>query len=334
MSGVSRNYPDGNGKLQRFEYDENEEQVITQRFPQTALLLLDSLDRYNLDPLTDRYQRPPLINPNNIYINHQKLNGFGEIKRISTTDISFPWLTPNVNERNNNFYLRVADDNIGTNAQDYFINLGEGFYKPSELATGLAFEMNSVGWNDNSGNTGINLGTWTVTTSPINCAFTVTNTSGKFFQYVSTTSPIIQKNKSNFSPLMNFFPPETGWVAGFQGGTPTMAYTQYIDFVSNALTNFQRLKDSLTQFNYTNVVYRLYLNNGLNMAVSDDNFFGSRPSYIYRQISNPKQMLWNKNQMLSYIDMKLYDDSGNLLYIPQAEWSSADYLMGFHMSES
>jgi hypothetical protein len=70
------------------------------------------------------------------------------------------------------------------------------------------------------------------------------------------------------------------------------------------------------------------------MPQTPTSFFGSRPNVIYRQITNPKAMLWNKNQMVSAIDMKLYDDTGNPLYIPRNNWSSADYLFTFQMSES
>jgi hypothetical protein len=104
MSGVSRNYPDGNGKLLRFEYDEKDEQVVTQRTPQNAFLLIDSLDKYVLKP-NGAYNKNPPINPNEIYISHQKLNGFGEIKRVYASDIYFPWRTPNVNARNQIFYI-------------------------------------------------------------------------------------------------------------------------------------------------------------------------------------------------------------------------------------
>jgi hypothetical protein len=345
MSGVSRNYVAGNGAIQRFEYGEQDETVVTQRPPQSAVLLLDSLDRYIYDGRQERYIRTPPSNPNNIYISNQKLNGLGEIKRVTATDINFPWVTPNVNIRNNLFYLRIADDVDGLNAADYYLEIDEGWYTPAELSNAIENKANTVGWTNIVGVTQI-LGTdWVFTNDPITSAFIVTAPTGPpdyFFGYVSTSSPIVQQNgggNRQLNTMMNFFPGIAEnfvgqYLAGDVGGIPTMAYTQYVDFVSNSLTNFQRLKDTLTQFNYTNIVYRLYLNNELGMPQTPTSFFGSRPSVIYRQINNPKPMLWNKNQMLSAIDMKLYDDTGNLLYIPSINWSSADYLMGLQMSES
>ena len=346
MSGVSRNYVAGNGAIQRFEYGEHDETVVTQRLPQSALLLLDSIDRYTYDSTAERYIRNPVTNPNNIYISNQKLNGLGEIRRVTATDLNFPWVTPNVNIRNNLFYLRIADDVDGTNAADYYLKIDEGWYTPAELATALQTNANTVGWTNIAGVTQTFGTTWIFTNDPITSAFIVTapiTPQDYFFAYVSTASQIVQKNgggNRQLNTMMNFFPitNSTTYVGNYLGsdfgGIPTMAYTQYVDFVSNSLTNFQRLKDTLTQFNYTNIVYRLYLNNELAMQQTPTSFFGSRPSVIYRQINNPKAMLWNKNQMVSAIDMKLYDDTGNLLYIPPNNWSSADYLFTFQMSES
>ena len=112
-----------------------------------------------------------------------------------------------------------------------------------------------------------------------------------------------------------------------------MSYTRYIDFVSTNLTKHQRLKDSLTQLNYTNIIYRLYLENSLDMPLTDDTFFGSRPVDLYRQVTNPKYMMWNKNEMVSAVDIQLYDDAGELLYIPFQEWDT-NYLITMLLSES
>jgi hypothetical protein len=93
------------------------------------------------------------------------------------------------------------------------------------------------------------------------------------------------------------------------------------------------LKDCLTQLNYTDIIYRLYLENENDLPLTDDTYFGSRPSNLYRQIANPKYIQWNKNEMISTIDIKLYDDTGNLLYVPFNEWD-ANYLLTVQSSES
>jgi hypothetical protein len=325
MSGVSRNYPEGTGKLLRFEYNETDEMVVTQRTPQNAYLLVDSIDRYTLTR-EGLYDDENETNPNDIYISHQKLNGFGEIKRVFVSDVYFPWRTPNINIRNQVFELRI-------NGVDYYLTVPEDFYKPSELASTMQTIANSAtGFRTTAsqGTTPVYFtgATWVITSDAIG-RFTVTATGATF-----TTETVLDVKgyENNLNGLMNFFssnPP----VASAKGGIASMTYTKYIDFVSTNLTKHQRLKDCLTQFNYTNIIYRLYLNNENQLPLTDDTYFSARPSDIYRQITNPKTIMWNKNEMISAIDIKLYDDGGELLYIPADEWDT-NYLMTIQLSES
>jgi hypothetical protein len=328
MSGVSRNYPDGTGKLLRFEYGEHDETVVTQRQPQSAYLLIDSIDRYVLDK-DGIYIVGDGTSPNNIYISHQRLNGFGEIKRASVTDIYFPWRTPNVNVNNNIFYLKI-------NTVSYYLTVPEGFYKPSELALQMQTIANSpTGFRTTTsyGITPVYLTgvTWVIVTDAIG-KFSITATGGTFSAYAPQLDRVGNSGR-DINALINYFTITPTPVSTYQGGIPNMAYTKYIDFVSTNLTKHQRLKDSLTQFNYTNIIYRLYLDNENNLPLTDDTYFGSRPANIYRQINNPKNIMWNKNEMISAIDIKLYDDGGELLYIPNSDWDE-NYLLTMLLSES
>jgi hypothetical protein len=328
-SGVSRNYPDGNGKLLRFEYGEHDETVVTQRTPQNAYLLLDSQDRYLLNK-DGSYEAKPETSPNNIYISHQKLNGFGEIKRVYVSDISFPWRTPNINIRNNIFQLRIA-------GVDYYLTVPEDFYKPSELALVMQNIANGATGFRTIASQGVTpvystVGQpWTIVTDSIG-RFIITATGATF---TTKTLSDVKGYGSYINQIINFFTPSPLGVVvpTYKGGIPSMAYTRYIDFVSTNLTKHQRLKDSLTQFNYTNIIYRLYLDNENQLPLTDNTYFGSRPSDIYRQIANPKTIMWNKNEMISAVDIQLYDDAGDLLYIPSEEWD-ANYIMTIQLSES
>lgn len=327
MSGVSRNYGPGNGAIQRFEYDEKDEQVFTQRYPQSAYLLIDSQDRYALTR-EGFYNQDVETSPNNIYISHQKLNGFGEIRRASVSDVYFPWRTPNVNINNNYFYLVI-------NGDVYYLTIPEGFYKPSELALQMQTIANSAtGFRTvaSFGTTPVYFtgATWVITSNAIG-KFTITATGATFSRPTGIAKA--GNNTRDLNQLINFFTLSYTPLTTFTGGIPSMSYTRYIDFVSTNLTKHQRLKDGLTQLNYTDIIYRLYLQNDLNMPLTDDTFFGSRPVDIYRQIQNAKYMQWNKNEMISAIDIKLYDDSGELLYIPFQDWD-ANYFMTMLLSES
>jgi hypothetical protein len=332
MSGVSRYNPEGNGVLQRFAYDEKEEQTFTQRSPQSAFLLIDSLDRYTLTK-EGFYDPDPETSPNNIYINHQKLNGLGEIRRAGVTEISFPWRTPNVNKINQGFAVVIA----GT---EYILIVPEGFYTPQELAAAMQAEANSTASNrgfhevTTSGINPVNseIGIpWTFTTDSIG-RFTVTPTGVQINRGAPLASALYPRN---INGMISFYPPTTP-VSTWTGGIPRMSFTKYIDFVSSNLCKHQRLKDGLTQLNYTNIICRLYLQNGsVNLPLQEDGvgYFGCRPADIYQQFTTPKMMQWNKDEMISAVDIKLYDDAGELLYIPEIDWD-ANYFISMLLSES
>jgi len=383
---VSRYNPQGNGALQRFEYDEKADNAITQRRPQESYLLIDSIDRYTL--LADgNYDFSKIIPINNIYINHQKLNGFGEIKRGAVVEVSFPWTTPNVNERNNRLFFQKSDMTDNPNQSIYYIEVVEGFYTPSELATAMVTAFQSPKWwfdqegiqnrgDDapeaaevvtitNSPSTNIFLFEFTgdirFILPPINCIAVTfegniyvnpTNQPTSVFNggslinyfYVNLANTLMNVVGLEYyvTKLTNISLTPTNSVvynATFatdvnQASIPTMAYTKYIDFVSDNLNKHQKLKDGLTQFNYTNVLYRLYLDTELSMPTTNDNYFGSRPVInVLRQITSPKYFEWNKNEMISAIDIKLYDDAGQLLYVPLKDINQ-NYLMTLHLSES
>ena len=314
-------------KFQNFNYTDTGERATTIRNPNSALLLLDSRDRYNLDK-DGLYYQIPETNPNNILINHQRTLGAGQIKRIAVTEFSFPWSTPNVNERTNN--LTITD--IPTN-QEYYIVVPENFYTPSELASEITSILTTSGWINATTNVPEPL-----YNAPWNCAvdnigrFTLTSiVSGSDWE-VQPTSGIAQlTNIFAKSTALNTPNPAYKYITG---GIASMAYTKYVDVCSKTLTKFQNLKDSLTQLNYTDIICRIYLENDTNTPTSDTSYFASRPCLnICKQFSCPKYILWNENEMVFSIDIELYDDSGELLYIPKDNWD-LDYFLTIQMSES
>jgi len=365
-----------------FTYEEKAEKSITTQHQNEAFLLIDSLDQYKLDDIN--YITPVFNNIyNNYFINHQKLNGFGQLTKCAITEYLFNWQIPNVNITNNYFFL--ATDTPG---QYIYIIIPEDFYTPAELATEIQNQLNNNQYTNYPTNTPSNYGqaTWVVATNIKTDAFTISNTN-LAITFFNANDPNFDKD-SDISTLIGYDAPRDivapfkfqsnpnlpvvlanpwssvsryiiGSIVSFEGenytaiaippiGTPpsnvlfwginpnipnpnywlplvntytgappTMAYTQYIDVCSNALTKFQVLKDSLTQFTYTDVICRIYLENGLNISSPNTNYFGSRPATINRQIIDPKWMMWQPDQMIGGIDISYRDDAGNLLYMPQ-----------------
>ena len=307
-----------------FTFPDTTEKSSTTRPSQSAYLLIDSKDRYNLGK-DGIYDQVPETSPNDILINHQRTLGLGKIKRLAVTEFSFPWSTPNVNETNNTLY--ITDD---VSNQKYYIKIDEDFYTPSELAEAIQTEIVDNGWiNATTGVPDLVYNApWTCTTDKVN-KFTITSAlSGSDW----TVDP-----DSGLAGIMNIYAQNAGSdgdVKFITGGIPSMAYTRYIDVCSSALTKYQNLKDSLTQLNYSDIICRIYLDNNLNTPLTDTSYFGSRPCInLSKQIVAPKYILWNENEMITSIDIRLYDDDGNLLYIPKDNWD-LDYFLTLQMSES
>jgi hypothetical protein len=373
-----------------FVYEEKVDKAITQQHQNEAYLLIDSLDQNPLDDQNLNYIAP-VVNTtyNNYFINHQKLNAFGQLTKCSIVEYNWNWMTPNVNPRNQYFFLATS-----TPGKYIYIIVPEDFYTPTELATAMQTLLNTTQYKNYPTNTastygqagGTPAGAWSVSLNSKTDAFIITNSNPAItffpafdpnFTTDSNINAIIgydaaradvapyrfQKNQylpivlgtawssissylvgsvvsyenSNYTcisvpplgtpPTNNIYwsenaplPNPAYWtplINLYEGSPPTMAYTQYIDVCSNALTKFQTLKDSLTQYTYTDIICRIYLESGLNFPAENGGYFGSRPQALYRQISDPKYMMWRPDQMIGGIDISYRDDSGNLLYMPQ-----------------
>jgi len=322
----------------RFSYPESEEKVITIRQPKTALLLIDSADRFPFDKFGVYDGNAENGTYNNYRINHQKLNGFGQVRRVGVSEVLFPWITPNVNPRTNLFVI-AGLSGLAPPAPPiiaYYVLASEGFYTAQSICdpvgapgTGpLAFQLNNnlkfVSTNDSAT---YGAGTWTVSynsNSAIlgNGTITIANTNPAITFKVCTVpngqgtingtrglDTLIGLGAQTFENITveDLGNTETGAYAN-------MTYTTYIDICSNALCKFQKLRDSLTQFTYSNIICRIYLASPTNM--SPDPFGVSPVPSFLTQYQNIKWMEWNADQMIGEIDIQYFDDSGEPLYIP------------------
>jgi len=311
--------------FQTYTFPDKEEKASTTRPAQSALLLLDSKDRYNFKG--DAYQIDNPTSPNNFLINPQRTLGAGLIKRIAVTEFSFPWSTPNINETNN--ILTIIDNDT---LVEYYIVVPEAFYKPSELADEVVTQMNA-GWIRQDGVIQPSYNApWNCIVNPKTNAFILTS-SPTGTQWTVQGDPL--SSLMGLSLKQSFLnPPSAPTSYVVVGGIPSMSYTSYIDVCSKALTKYQNLKDTLTQLNYSDIICRIYLENSVNGPTDDGGYFGSRPCInLSKQIVNPKYMLWNETEMLTTIDIQLYDERGQLLYIPESNWN-LDFFLTLQMSES
>jgi hypothetical protein len=306
----------------RFSYpDQLHENTMTARTPHSALLLISSKDRFNLNKNNQYLLDNGAGTYNDYRINHQKLNGFGQIKRVGVSEVSFPWVTPNINPRNNLFLFGVGTDIC------YYVKIPEGFYDGTSLASTLQEQLNtniyiypsevissSVGQPD-----------WVVSYDENSHQFDISNTGVGFgFRPCSAPIGLPQPNKYLCEPMsialasfeLTTQSPPQNLVSQINGGWAMMEYTRYIDICSDTLCKFQALKDSLTQQTYTNIICRLYLNNGYLSGVATDLIAVKGDPQFSVKFNNIKYMDWNPDNMIGGFDIKYLDDSGYPLYIP------------------
>ena len=113
----------------------------TIRFPATALLTIDSEDRFKsaADKRSALGSSPYdfTISPGNG--GRSILGGF--IRRMGVSEVQFPWCVPNVNRQSNT--MNVAWDGGGP-AGTATITLDTGFYTPHELAAAIETEVSAL----------------------------------------------------------------------------------------------------------------------------------------------------------------------------------------------
>jgi hypothetical protein len=169
---------------------------------------------------------------------------------------------------------------------------------------------------------------------PVNPALMTLGANG-----VPTATTVLIPEKGLMT-LMGFdYPSDWNyWCSYFNGfirsNFAPMTYTTYIDICSDKLTQYQKVRDSSSKTNArNNVICRLFIADE-NSVVPTQNFYydtsapptrvayssylapGSVPFIIHRQFQYPKIFRWNKEVAIDWIDIKLYDDGGNLLPLP------------------
>jgi hypothetical protein len=283
----------------------------TIRFPATALLTIDSEDRYK----TTADKRIATTSPYNFTIAGEKVLLGGYIRRLGVSEVCFPWVIPNVNQQSSSIGVQW----VGAASGEAIIGLPFGFYTPSELATKMQAALRALNPTD--------LGAFTMTYGG---AYVGGTTNLPIFTYATNSAvtvrfvPVPPINALNILPqskqlfdLLGFSAPNTTLAVSGNGLTTYCQFTRYVDIVCDQLTQFQGLYDGTTQQVSRDALCRLYLADNPvmhNLPPSDPNFSppGCRPFIIYRQFQNMKQINWNaRNNIGSFLLCVYLMISGN-----------------------
>ena len=324
------------------------------RPPSDALLVLDSEDRSSssssaggagiLIPQSQPYNNFRLQRPQNLLQ--------GGFTRLQLTEINFPYAVPNiVSNVTDFFYVQVPSlANAFAKIKVFGPTVTQdGFLTGDELADAIKDALN----NDPVVGTAGGL-TWSVFYRFPNIT-PLTNTNGFYIEAELTAGPpgavpfslypipptsvgSVPVPQKSLLQLMGFDPLSNWDYVTSATGTKLswyapLTYTQYIDIVSDKLTYYQNVKDGSTKSaSSSNIICRLYVsdetstfpvigqywNTTTELAVTYNVWTppGSSPFLIHRQYTDPKTFAWDKNTSIDWIDIKLLDDGGNLLYTP------------------
>lgn len=258
------------------------EKGTTIRYPSTANLALNSLDRIDGTSST------------NFYISKQTniLSGF--FTRIALNEIVLDWSIPNViSGINNEFIVRIGSTNTS-------VLLETGFYTVKECVDALVVLLN----------TSLGPATFSITTNKRGAV--LTKASGTFS--IISTNLSVQLN----CLVSNLGGPYTTGTA-FTFFSPLLLNYKYIDFTSPQLTYNQNLKDSSTGLVDNTILYRWVFGwegETLYDAYNYPIVQGYRAFLARRSIAFPKQIKWDNIQPIGQIQIMVVDEDGQVIPVP------------------
>jgi hypothetical protein len=262
----------------------------------------------------------------------------GQIKKISVSEVLFPYDIPNVQAGFNEFEIYT---NAGSTISALLtITVPPGFYTGTELAADITALIIAEGAAVPAPDGPLApADVPTCVYDPISNRFTfVGPTNPAFaqdwvlaspytypFNYVGVATPLLGKDLLS---IMGFkdanasgqIGPGVGGVQVAQGGSAPLVFTQYIDICSPQLCKYQFFRDGTTTnlARRLDVVCRLYIEDETSTPAGFDLsgnpiLAGSRPFVIHRQFKNERIMRWTSDGAIGTMDLQLYDDVGQPL---------------------
>lgn len=210
------------------------------------------------------------------------------VNRLAVAGVYYQWSTPNVNIKNN-----VIKWTEGINTRTAIVP--EGFYNLSDFRTALEIAMNVASSY-----------IITLTLNSVRKGYSIDLSATGSLTFIDTG-------------LRRDVVTMLGWTRyeqsnAFRGKIPELYYTRYVDVCSNTLNQYQYLRDEDSNGKTTDIITRVYsgFENVVN-DIADSPYF--KPSLITYQNNQFKWMIYVRSRVLGSIDIKLYDEHGDFLYI-------------------
>lgn len=303
--------------------------AITQRPPSSALLAIDSEDRFkdyeskraDLSGIDITILPTGNWSPYDFTINKREslMNGF--FTRLSVSEVVFPWVIPNINPRTH--IIGVSLYNGGVLVDDFEVSVPYGFYTPANLAANLQVQIRALdplllpftmtyGVRTLVGTAPEPIFEYKTNAVGITIAFQPAEYSQATYPYPASVKQLFDLLGFNDSAMVPA-------VSGCGGATFCQAI-RYVDIVCSVLTNNQALKDTMSQTIARDSLCRIYLADAgttpSNVLPSSASFCppGCAPLTLYRNFSVPKYIQWLPNQPVpGSLRFEVFDDIGRNL---------------------
>lgn len=296
--------------------------VITARSPASSYLLLNSADRYRgatYNGAVTKQEQPW----NNFTLTRGSALLPAFAKRLTVSEIRFPWFIPNINSRNNRMYFGLSEiDPIRPTVLD--LEVFDAMGGP----TGLSFAPHEIVLALNSGLADLYKDKGSTSAPP-------------FFTWNFRAATYSFSNPTNGDPLVSIhFPgdynayrskPSLYKTLGFtfdqaivtlaQGQDMTGApvdnlYTRFVDICSHKLCQYTRSPDGSSN-NATDVIARIYCADAINFP-NDFMIAGATHNFtICKQFTHPKVLLWEPTAQIGEVDIQVRDEYGDLVPLPE-----------------
>jgi hypothetical protein len=309
-----------------------------------AILAISSTDRYTSylqgnanQPISNVLEgeynaQGPYSNDFSITAPNALINGY--INTIKVSQVQLQYNVPTIIPDRNDLLPVYYESSVGAGTY-YFqlVTIPYGFYTPDALAaileSILAADIPSlIPWNVGYfGETGLDQG------------FNVSTASGKRFYFPTpfdmrnSGQPLSELQVANALKTYKLFgftqsdsDPDLSQISW---SSPQFLYTPYIDILSDALTNYQKLKDTDSSVTRRKgLVARLYLSGvgspqitnrteidvTTGITVMTSTALGSYPFVLTYDLNTPKIVNWTPDTAVNSLDFQLRDCYGDLLF--------------------
>lgn len=256
-----------------------------------SYLLVDSDDRAFGSQAENFYQS----DTNNFIISVPTV--MNNIYRISMNAVNYYYDIPNINPRNNSFY--VVDD---PPVNPRLVTIPEGYYTTNAaLGTAIQNALNAQA---------AFFGVWTVSFNAVTGAIQLATTVVPFNIWAAPNNIGVANQSFIQCTGINYQRVDLSEVASLTKTNlyrPTRLYTRYMDITSNALTKWNR-SDVSTSVGSANLVERIYFT---------AEFISSAQEHFFTvPFLKSKYMRYAPASDVSNIDIKILDEFGAPLYVP------------------